>query len=224
MTKCNKKVEERRLKFHRCGKCTNHCNDLLPENKWHELFHNYWKMGNWQRQRDYIAHHVAIKNTKRKTITNSRRKQTFQYFFTVQDARIKVCKAVFLITPGIGEKTVAYTLVHRTNNRQAATDKRGKHSPVIKITDSVRETVRQHINSFPLMESHYAKCKYRNSKKFLQKDLTIREMYRLYSESSSADRVCESRFPKYSLPQTKKGCLPLLRLLSKYDKRGKSSS
>ena len=58
MTQCNKKVEERRLKFHRCGKCTNHCNDLLPENK---LFHNYWKMGNWQWQRDYIAHHAAIK-------------------------------------------------------------------------------------------------------------------------------------------------------------------
>ena len=133
-------------------------------------------------------------NTKRKTITNSRRKQTFQYFFTVQDARIKVCKAVFLSTLGIGEKTVAYTLAHRTNNGQAATDKRGKHSPGIKITDSVRETVRQHINSFPLMESHYAKCKYRNSKKFLQKDLTIREMYRLYSESFSADRVFENYY------------------------------
>ena len=74
MTQGNKKVEEQRLKVCRCGKCTNHCNDLLPENKRHELFHNYWKMGNWQRQRDYIAHHDAIKNTKRKTTTNSRRK------------------------------------------------------------------------------------------------------------------------------------------------------
>ena len=76
MTQCNNKVE-RRLKFYRCGKCTNHCNDLLPENKRHELFHNYWKMGNWLQHRDYIAHYVAIKNTKRKTTTNTRRKQTF---------------------------------------------------------------------------------------------------------------------------------------------------
>ena len=36
VTQRNKKVEERRLKFHHRGRCVNHCNDVLPKHKRHE--------------------------------------------------------------------------------------------------------------------------------------------------------------------------------------------
>ena len=109
----NKKVKERRINYHRCGNCVNHCNQRLPDARRDELFHDYWKLGEWQRQRDYIANHVMRKQTKRNTNKDSRRKQTFSYFFTINDQKIKVCKTVFLKTLGIGEKIVSHTLEHQ---------------------------------------------------------------------------------------------------------------
>ena len=94
----NIKVKERRINYHRYGNCVNHCNQRLPDARRDELFHDYWKLGEWQRQKDYIANHVMRKQTKRKTKKDSRRKQTFSNFFTVNDQKIKVCKAVFLKT------------------------------------------------------------------------------------------------------------------------------
>ena len=94
----NIKVKERRINYHRYGNCVNHCNQRLPDARGDELFHDYWKLGEWQRQKDYIANHVMRKQTKQKTKKDSRRKQTFSNFFTVNDQKIKVCKAVFLKT------------------------------------------------------------------------------------------------------------------------------
>ena len=53
-----KKVEEKLPVFHRCGKCVNHCNENLSNSQRSNLFHSCWKLGDWQRQRDYIANHV----------------------------------------------------------------------------------------------------------------------------------------------------------------------
>ena len=60
----NIKVKERRINYHRCGNCVNHCNQRLPDARRDELFHDYWKLGEWQRQRDYIVNHVIRKQTK----------------------------------------------------------------------------------------------------------------------------------------------------------------
>ena len=70
----NIKVKERRINYHRYGNCVNHCNQRLPDARRDELFHDYWKLGEWQRQKDYIANHVMRKQTKRKTKKDSRRK------------------------------------------------------------------------------------------------------------------------------------------------------
>ena len=81
----NIKVKERRINYNRYGNCVYHCNQRLPYARRDELFHDYRKLGEWQRQRDYIVNHVMRKQTKRKTKKDSRRKQTFSYFFTVND-------------------------------------------------------------------------------------------------------------------------------------------
>ena len=94
---------------------------------------------------------------------------------------------MFLKTLGIGEKTVAYTLQHRLEIGHAAKDRRKKHPPAHKIPDSIRRRVHQHIESFSAMESHYARSKYRDCKKFLQKDLNIAQMYRLHCEAVASE-------------------------------------
>ena len=117
--------------YHRCGRCLNKCNDILSDDDRDKICQNYWKMGDMQRQRDYIANHVVIKANSRKT-PGSRRNMTLHYFFTVLDKRVKVCKAVFLKTLCIGEKTVTYTISHRSDTGQSAKDGRGNKPPGIK--------------------------------------------------------------------------------------------
>lgn len=72
------------------------------------FFHNYWKMGDSHIQKYFIPGHVKAKSTNRKT-QDGKRKKTLEYFLTISDNRVKVCKAVFLKTLGIREKTVYYT-------------------------------------------------------------------------------------------------------------------
>ena len=149
-------VQVRKTIHHRCGRCVNKCNEVLSDDDRDKIFHNYLKMGDRQRQRDCIANYVHIKANSRKT-PGSRRNMTLHYFFTVRDRRVKVCKAVFLKTLGIREKTVTYTISHRSETGQSAKDGRCNISPGIKKPDEVREAVKSHIASFPALASHYAR-------------------------------------------------------------------
>ena len=179
-----KNVKARERKMHRCGRCVNKCNDALPDEDREEIFHNYWQLGDRQRQRDFIASHVTAMK-KHRTKPDSKRKSTLHYYFTANGKRVKVCKAVFLTTLGIGEKTVYLTLDNRSGTGQAQLDKRGHHPPGIKKPDEVRQSVISHIASFPAMESHYARSN--TSKRFLEKDLNIRKMHTLYCDKHPAD-------------------------------------
>ena len=75
--------------YHRCGRCVNKCNDILSDDDRDKICQNYWKMGDMQRQRDYIAYHVVIKANSRKT-TGRRRNMTLHYLLTVREMRVKV--------------------------------------------------------------------------------------------------------------------------------------
>lgn len=59
-------------------------------------------------------------------------------------------------------------------------DKRGKHTPVNKISEDVRNSVRNHISKFPVHESHYSREK--TTRKYLGNHLSISRMYSLYQE------------------------------------------
>jgi len=105
----------------------------------------------------------------------------------VNETKVKVCKAVFLSTLNIGEKMVSYTLNHAiTNTGQASGDRRGRHPPGIKKAPALLDSVREHISSFPVMESHYARKN--TSKKFLDSTLNIRKMYNLYVEQRTTQK------------------------------------
>ena len=138
-------VQARYTIYHRCGRCVNKCNDILSDDDRDTICQNYWKMGDMQRQRYYIVNHVVIKENSRKT-PGSRRNMSLHYFFTVRDKRVKVCKAVSLKTLCIGEKTVTYTISHRSDTGQSGKDGRGNKPPGIKKSDVIREAVKSHIH------------------------------------------------------------------------------
>ncbi|KAJ4437143.1 hypothetical protein ANN_17278 [Periplaneta americana] len=69
-------------------------------------------------------------------------------------------------------------------------DKRGKHrNRGNAVSESVKDSIRQHICSFPAVDSHYIRKD--STRKFLDGDLSIAKMYRLYKERINENgRVC----------------------------------
>jgi hypothetical protein len=45
--------------------------------------------------------------------------------------------------------------IKKTHGTFEGTDKRGKHTPANKTSDETLDSIRQHIMSFPIMDSHY---------------------------------------------------------------------
>ena len=119
--------------------------------------------------------------------------------FTVETAnRIKKSfeekknKAFFITTLGIGRKIVE-TAFGKKNRKNISPikDKRGKHQPHNKTPTQDRDIVRQHIESFPTMESHYTRKD--SNKQYLSCDLSIRKMVDLYSiERKEKHQKCVS--------------------------------
>jgi len=185
-----KPVDRRQLKMHTCGQCSNHCNERLPKELREEIFSKYWGMNDYSRQRDFICNHVL----KKKTSNAARRSANFAYFFTVGQQQIQVCKQVFLATLNVGERTVRYALDHTDGHGNSRIDKRGKHAPGIKKLPEQRQAVRDHIASFPALESHYTRA--RSAKKYLEATLNVRKMYELYKQQC-ADRQEEPVLESY---------------------------
>ena len=83
---------------------------------------------------------------------------------------------------------VSYTLAHAcTNTGQAQPDRRGRHAPDINKSTEIVEGVREHIKSFPTMESHYARKN--TSKRYLDANLNLRKMYHLYTDVCTTNKT-----------------------------------
>ena len=109
------------------------CNEKLTVAHRENIFHNFWQMADHTRQRDFIRAHVTVKQKYRNKTEKSRRQKTYHYFLSVNETKVKVCKAVFLSTLNIGEKMVSYTLNHAiTNTGQASGDRRGRHPQALR--------------------------------------------------------------------------------------------
>ena len=60
-------------------------------------------------------------------------------------------------------------------------DERGKHhNRPFKVPEEAKNLVREHINMYPVIESHY--CRKDTKRKYLEEGLSISKMYRMYKE------------------------------------------
>ena len=171
-----------------CCKCPFNCSDQFDLNDQEDVFRGYWGLKDFNRQRDYIVSHVHKQPVRRQTTnTSSRRGTSLHYHLSLGSEKIRVCKSFFLGTLGIGERTVHYTIKHKVNNLGTCdADRRGRHAPSTKLSHDDKVYVRQHIESFPVMDSHY--CRESSNRQYLDKDLSISEMYRQYLLECTANQ------------------------------------
>jgi hypothetical protein len=77
----------------------------------------------------------------------------------------------------VSDFTVSYALDHSKEGLKSPPPQRKASN---KTKDADLEGVREHINAFPVIESHY--CRSTTKRKYLEQGLSVNMMYRLYGE------------------------------------------
>lgn len=189
-----KKRPERQIKA-TCQNCRIKCTEKINEQQRNIIFRSFWDLKDVNRQRDYISKYVECnrkaRTRKRKTMidneqqnehddSNSRKTFTFTYFLQSETTKCQVCKVFFLNTLGISAQTVR-TVFNKTNSAgNIAKDQRGKACKNSMLDESVKKSVRDHINMFEIVDSHY--CRAKTERKYLPPTLNISKMFMMYEE------------------------------------------
>ena len=94
-----------------CGpNCRYKCHKNVSDEQRQKLFHEFWKLGDLNNQRHYLAMHVV--KTPKVTSAGKQlaRRLSLKYSFHVAGNVMSVCKTFFLATLGTSERTVFTTL------------------------------------------------------------------------------------------------------------------
>ena len=146
----------------------------------------YYDLGNLHHQRQWIQSHIVQREPSYKTHTNkvtSRKKQTLSYYLPKGDGKLQVCRQMFLNTAGITERQVRTVLQKTDKHGILQKEKRGKRTSHQVMNDAImRQKMKEHINRFPRMESHY--CRAKTSDQYLSSNLTVLKMYELYKNET----------------------------------------
>lgn len=169
-------VEAKRAKLVDC-RCRYKCTYKVSHETQSSISRSFWGLGDYNRQKDFICstvHDSVLSYGKKK-------KKSRKYHFKPE----RVCKAFFLKTLDVTKNVVETALKDKDpiTGSFASIDKRGKHTPHNKTEEDLLKDVREHIESFPVMESHY--CRKSTSRSYLSSTLNLSIMYRLYLEKMS---------------------------------------
>ncbi|KAK3090584.1 hypothetical protein FSP39_012887 [Pinctada imbricata] len=159
------------------------------------FFKTYWNFGSYEKQRNFICHNVEQSETKR--CKTKRKTKANAFYLPVEEKKERVCKPFFLGILDIGKKTIDYALKKKKHGAFVGEDFRGKKSSINKTPDLDANYVRQHIESFPTVSSHYTRKD--SQRKYLDANLTVRKMYELYKIKckDSGKRVCSMNVYRY---------------------------
>ncbi|KAL4719252.1 hypothetical protein ACJJTC_018955 [Scirpophaga incertulas] len=185
------KKDARRMKVSCSATCRLRCYEKITDESRKELFSRFWDTGSHVKQWQIIAKYVMQKN--KKTATNleetSRRSYTLHYHLPLHDpvtdstSSQKVCKTMFLNTFNISKEFV-YTALRKNNDCNDFVDiidDRGRHKNHASIiTNEMKQSVIDHVNSFIPVESHYVRK--RSNKKYLDSSLSFSKIFKLYAE------------------------------------------
>ncbi|KAL7636965.1 UNVERIFIED_CONTAM: hypothetical protein RMT77_012723 [Armadillidium vulgare] len=176
-----------------CGeKCRLSCSKKFSDEERQNIFQEYWKMADLQRQRDFIAANMTtVQPRYRYQKEDSRRRLNTAFSFDRKGERTRVCKQFFTATLGISGRMVRTVEEKRISAHGGviSTDCRGKHGNHATVPAAIKESIRKHIRSIPKIESHY--CRARTSKEYIQGDKTVSDLYRDYK------KMCEEENLEY---------------------------
>lgn len=165
-----------------CFNCRLKCSINFSEEQRNLICSNYWEM-DYMRQKDFILNCVEATPPKCRRIrtgTGTSKQSSRKYYFNKNDImKQQVCKMFFLKTLHISHGPIDKALKGANEIRIfSKPDKRGRNTPSNKTPEELIRKVKNHIESFPTIESHY--CRKTSQRQYLDLALTITKMYNLY--------------------------------------------
>ena len=158
-------------------KCRMKCDEKVSAEEQKSIFTEFWKLGTWDLQTQFISGSVHVSSVKRHRPGSENAKTTTRAFYLADK---KVCKTFFLQVLGISQGRLQRCIERKTKNSGVGlTDRRGRHSPFNKTADDKMQFVKDHIKSFPKYHSHYSR-KQNPNKQYLSPSLDLAKMYKLY--------------------------------------------
>ena len=143
-------------------KCTESFND---ENR-RSICAEYHALADYDRQKDYILRNIVIRQVQsRKVLSRDNggkeeysqsRQVSITYYLEHLGSRRRVCKGFFMKTLCLSNRSIMTAVEGRsTSGVFAKTDGRGRQPSVNKTDNEHRQAVKDHIQLFPTVESHY---------------------------------------------------------------------
>ncbi|KAK3908516.1 LOW QUALITY PROTEIN: Glutamine-rich protein 2, partial [Frankliniella fusca] len=168
--------------------CPKLCIRKVSEQDRLKLFSEYYSTNSQRDKWEFITRHSESTPVVRKTtIGNSRRKNSRKYFFYVgpkgEEKKEYVCKTMFINTLSISHAVIdsAYKHLKGGDTHILSPDKRGRHgNRPKKTTEDQKRYIRQHINLYPRVPSHY--CRERSQREYLEWALSLKRMSNQYVE------------------------------------------
>ena len=180
----NETVPEKTYKPGSC-KCRFKCTETFSEPDQSEICKSFYQLGDFTRQKDFIAAHIIEEKPKQHSSSEGCRKRKVArgYYLPLNGQKRRVCGDFFCKTVDLKLRGVQKFLDARASHppglqSSASIDQRGKHAAHNKTPDWKIELIREHIGMFPCMESHY--CRKKTQRKYLDAKLTIAKMYEAF--------------------------------------------
>ncbi len=174
------------------------CSELFTAEEREEIFSHYYQLGSFERQIDFLLAHLRAEKPKREQIRSKsgerkrNRELTVKYILQkkTEDEElvaedVQVCKEFFMGTLAIRHSIIETALRKSSSSGHCEEDDgRGQTAAHNKLSEDALKKIRKHIESFPVMESHY--CRRDTRRKYFAADLSISKLYSLYKEQQEA--------------------------------------
>lgn len=177
------KIKQARQIGKACDPKCKRCERRLTRDEEEEIFNRFWELESIQRKREFIAWHVDVEDAKTCSTSPENAKKRRVYFMSLlsEEESLRVCKTRFLSVLGIPDCWIETALNKGSKGAGQSPDKRGKHdNRPSRYPEEVTQSVRDHINMFPRIHSHYTRE--RSKREYVEEDLSVERMYALYFE------------------------------------------
>lgn len=181
-----------------CGPgCRFKCESKISDDARNVFFSDYWSTNDQSRKYDFIARYVKEVPNKEMPTETSTRNQSRIYKIANKNEKVQVCQTMFCNTLNISKQLVYTDLKKERKGDPQLIDKRGTSSKRPRAIDErITEGVKEHINMFPKVESHF--CRRDSAREYLEGNLNYAVMYRLYVKWTE-----ENKRPKATLAHYK---------------------
>lgn len=166
------------------AKCPFNCTTKISQVGRQAIFDSFWALPDSEKRHFYVANVKKVPCKRKRTkAVHSRKPYNFNYYFNFMQEDVSVCQQFFNNTLNVSEGRVYY---YFSKNKDKPTitpsaPRHGKH-PKKTLSNEQKQEIRDHINKFPVVESHY--CRHNTNKNYLYQGLNLATMYRLYVEES----------------------------------------